>query len=135
MNRLNAFNCHSEYYTIYDATLEEIVNDIDKYPFNTILYSPELEIEEGILEFTQENRPISIGYDYVFKNYLGINGNYYLKNKTYVNKSLYEIGRRIKTKYLYIDKKLVNNTLEKILIKNQNIDTLVIDEKLIKGTR
>lgn len=134
MNRLNAFRCRSEFYTIQEVTLDYVAKNIERLHFNSILYSPELEIEEGILEFTQENQPISMGYDYVFKNYLGINGKYYLDNKREVNKYLCEIGRFITTEYLVINKQFVTEKLKKILIENEDIKTLVIDKEVIKGT-
>ena len=104
MEKLNAFRCISEYYTIKEITLDEVIKNIEQYPLNTILYDPSLEIEEGLLEFTQEDQPISTGYDYVFKNYLGINDKYYLKHMDEVDIKLLEIVKKIETNYLYIDR-------------------------------
>jgi hypothetical protein len=132
MKRINAYEVKSDYYTIYNVTEEDLLDNIDKYKFNSILFDPKLKIEEGILEFTDEERPLSIGYDYVYKNYLGINSIYYEKNKEKIDDVLLEISKGIKTIYLYVDKEFINDKLRKSLISNEEIKELVIDSEKIR---
>jgi hypothetical protein len=132
MKKLNAFKCRSEYYTIRESTLDEVIEHLHEWHFNTILYAPSLEIEEGLLEFTQEDQPIAIGYDYVFKNYLGINDKYYLKHMDEVDIKLLEIAKKIETIYLYIDRDFINEEIKKALIDNKKIKTLKIGDELIR---
>ncbi len=126
MNKLCAYNCKSEYFTIYPVDLDYVINNIYSLKFNTILYDPKLEIEEGILEFTDLERPFSIGYDYVFKNYFGINGEYFNNHKKEVRDCLKKISSKIETVYLYVDKELVNDEIVEILKNNKGIKELVI---------
>lgn len=132
MKRINAYEVKSDYYTIYNVTEEDLLDNIDKYKFNSILFDPKLKIEEGILEFTDEKRPLSIGYDYVYKNYLGINSIYYEKNKEKIDDVLLEISKGIKTIYLYVDKEFINDKLRESLINNKEIKELVIDSEKIR---
>ena len=127
MKKLNAYEVRSEFYTIYNVDTNDIINNIGEYGFNSILYDPKLEIEEGLLIFTDEKRPISIGYDYVYKNYLGINPIYYEKNREEIDKMLLVVAKEVKTSYLQIDKEFVNEGIKDALIRNDKIKTLVID--------
>lgn len=130
MKRINAYEVKSDYYTIYSVSEEDLLDN--EYSFNSILYDPKLKIEEGILEFTDEERPLSIGYDYVYKNYLGINAIYYKNKQTKIDDVLLKIGKNIKTNYLYVDIELVNDELREVLINNQDINELVIGEEKIR---
>ena len=130
MKRINAYEVKSDYYTIYSVSEEDLLDN--EYSFNSILYDPKLIIEEGILEFTDEERPLSIGYDYVYKNYLGINAIYYKNKQTKIDDVLLKIGKNIKTNYLYVDIELVNDELREVLINNQDINELVIGEEKIR---
>ena len=130
MKRINAYEVKSDYYTIYSVSEEDLLDN--EYSFNSILYDPKLKIEEGILEFTDEERPLSIGYDYVYKNYLGINAIYYKNKQTKIDDVLLKIGKNIKTNYLYVDIELVNDELREVLINNQDINELAIGEEKIR---
>ena len=132
MNRLDAYNCKSDYYTIYPVDTTYIINNIDELHFNSILLNPELEIEEGILEFTNINRPLSIGYDYVFKNYLGINGKYFEDNKEIVFDLFRNISPKLSSSYLQVDEHLVDDEIIGLLKNNGNIKVLVIGKQKIK---
>lgn len=132
MNTLIAYDCRSEYYTIKPIDLDYIKNNMEVLHFNSIVIDLCIEIEEGLLTFTDEKRPISIGNDYVYKNYLAINSNYYENNKDKVDELLLEIGKKIKTIYLYVDKTFVNDDLRKSLIDNNDIQELVIGSEKIR---
>lgn len=126
MDKLIAYNCKSEFFTAYPVDISYIINNINSLAFNSILLDPKLEIEEGLLLFTEEARPLSIGYDYVFKNYFGINGEYFKKNKETIHNVLITVCEEIKTIYLHIDRELITDEIEKILIDNKEIKELVI---------
>ena len=132
MNRLNAYNCRSEYYTIYPVDEEYVINNIKELHFNSIIIDMEVEIEEGILEFTNVEQPLSIGFDYVYKNYLGINGEYFKKNKDKVTKLLIDISSRIETSILFISKELVTDDIIDMFKNNDNVKELVIGDKKYK---
>ena len=132
MKTINAYEVRSEHYTIYSVSEDDILENIDKYSFNSFVCDMKVQIDEGILEFANEERPISVGYDYVYKNYLAINSNYYENNKDKVDELLLEIGKKIKTIYLYVDKTFVNDDLRKSLIDNNDIQELVIGSEKIR---
>ncbi len=132
MNRLNAYNCRSEYYTIYPVDEEYIINNIKELHFNSIIINMEVEIEEGILEFTNIEKPLSIGFDYVYKNYLGINGEYFEKNKDKIKKLLIDISSKIETSFLLISKELVTDDIIDMFNKNDKVKELVIGDKKYK---
>ncbi len=132
MDKINAYEVRSEYFTIYSVTEDNVLDNLDKYSFNSIVCDMQVQIEEGILEYTNDDKPISIGYDYVYKNYLAISSNYYQKNKKKIDNMLMEIAANIKTVSLYLDKEFINQNLRKILIANQGIEELVIDKEKIR---
>ena len=132
MKEVNAYEVKSDYFTIYSIDEKDIINNIDKYSFNSIILDMSVKIEEGLLIFNDEERPISIGYDYVYKNYLSISSLYYKNNKKKINELLLDICANIKTVYLYIDKVFVDDLLKEELINNNNIKTLVIGEEKVR---
>ena len=127
MRELDAYKCKSEFYSIYSVSMQHILEHIDEYHFNSFVCDLKVEIEEGLLIFTNEEHPISIGYDYVYKNYLGINPIYYEKNREEIDKMLLVVAKEVKTSYLQIDKEFVNEGIKDALISNDKIKTLVID--------
>ena len=132
MDRLNAYNCRSEYYTIYEVNEEYVVNHIKELHFNSIIINMEVEIDEGILEFTNIEKPISMGTDYVYKNYLGINGDYFEKNKEKIRKLSIDISSKIETSYLLISKELVTDEIIDMFKNNDKVKQLVIGDKKYK---
>ena len=132
MEHLDAYKCKSDYHTVFSVDMDNIIENINDYHFNSIAMDPSVEIEEGLLEFTSKEHPISIGHDYVFKNYLGIDGKYYEDNKKEMDKYLLEIAKRIQTPGLYVDIRLINDKLKKELMNNNEIKALFIGQERVR---
>lgn len=132
MEHLDAYKCKSDYHTVYSVDMDHIVQNIDNYQFNSIAVDPSVEIEEGLLEFTSDEHPISIGHDYVFKNYLGLDSKYYEANKKEMDKYLIEIAKRVQTPGLYVDIRLINDKLKKVLMENKEIKALFIGQERVR---
>ena len=122
MNKLIAYDCRSEYYTIKPIDLDYIKNNMEVLHFNSIVIDLCIEIEEGLLTFTDEKRPISIGNDYVYKNYLAINGKYFNSHKDEVMEVIKEYGKKGGTTFLQVDSRLLDDEIIKVFEKNKRIE-------------
>ena len=122
MNTLIAYDCRSEYYTIKPIDLDYIKNNIEVLHFNSIVIDLSIKIEEGLLIFTDEERPISIGNDYVYKNYLAINGKYFNKHRDEVIDVINEYAKKGGTTFLQVDSRLLDDEIIKVFEKNKRIE-------------
>jgi hypothetical protein len=122
MNKLIAYDCRSEYYTIKPIDLDYIKNNMEVLHFNSIVIDLCIEIEEGLLIFTDEKRPISIGNDYVYKNYLAINGKYFNSHKDEVLEVIKEYGKKGGTTFLQVDSRLLDDENIKVFENNKRIE-------------
>ena len=129
MKTLIAYDCRSQYYTIKQIDLNYIRENIDILHFNSILLDPSVVIEEGLLLFTDKDRPISTRVDYVYKNYLAINGEYFKEHKDEVMDVVNEYSKKGGTTFLNISSELVNDEIINNIKNNKKIEMFKVNKK------